>query len=118
MKTFYVSLAVFSLLIALIVCNGIYVRKATEKIEGLLEQALVSDIASLLPIEHYWQRTKKMLALTAPFEEIRFFDEHLIAMRAAAKAGAYSDFERSRLLAAEVLCRIRGQEEFSLDNLL
>ena len=65
-----------------------------------------------------WKSKKKMLALSASFEEIRLLDEHLISMQTAAATGANADFERSRLLAIEALKRIREQEAFSWNNLV
>ena len=60
MKTFYASLIVFALLLVLIGCNGIYVRRATKQIESLLEEAVPTESTeALLPLENNWKSKKK-----------------------------------------------------------
>ena len=117
MKAFYASLTAFALLLLLITCNVFYVKRTTAELQALLADAIAPDGAALSSVEDKWQQRKKMLALTASYEEIRMLDEHLIAMRAAALTGARADYERARLLAIEVLARICEQEKFSPDNL-
>ena len=120
MKTFYASLIVFFLLLALIVCNGFYVRKATAALEALLSELSRSPVeeAALSNVEGTWQKSKRVLALSVAFEEIRALDEQLLTLRAAASTGSAADFERARLLAIETLVRIRESEGLSIDNLI
>lgn len=120
MKTFYASLIVFFLLIALIVCNGVYVKRTTAALEALLSEIsqMPSSAESLQAIEEKWQSSKKILSLSVAFEELRELDAQLLSMRAAVSTGAAADFERARLLAMEALIRMREPEELSMDNLI
>ena len=60
MKTFYASLIVFFLLLALIVCNGFYVRKTTAALEALLSELSRSPVeeAALSNVEGSYLKGK------------------------------------------------------------
>ena len=116
MKTFYASLAAFALLIALIVCNGIYVRRTTAELEMLLSKG--ADATAFSKAESKWQEHKRLLSLSVSYEEMRELDNQFLAMRAAKNTNSTVTFEKARLLAVESLAHIREFEEFSIDNLI
>ena len=120
MKTFYASLIVFFLLLALIACNGHYVKRTTAELETMLSEHLQmpAETDALQKIEEAWQKRKRVLSLSVSFEEMRALDEQLLAMRAAVTTDSAADFETARLLAIEALVRIREPEELSIDNLI
>ena len=120
MKTFYASLIVFFLLLALIVCNGVYVRRSTAALEEMLSalSQMPTDVDSLTEIEEAWQEKRKPLSLSVSFEELRALDEQFLSMRAAVTTGEAAEFERARLLAAKTLAHIREFETLSIDNLI
>ena len=120
MRSFYVSLAVFALLLFIIVWNSIFVQQTTDNLIALLTDLPDCDRAErkFEHLEEFWEAREWLVALTASRADIESVSEQLIQMRSAVQTGDTIGFERARALAIEAAHHLHHLEEISLDNLL
>jgi len=120
MKTFYLSLFLFILLVGLIVGNAIFVRYTTAALEkdiGALP-SITDAGAALDTLEMLWQKRRIWLSLSVPAGQMLHFETAFSGMRSAVKNGDAADYEIYR---AQALLAVRGLarlERFSAENLL
>lgn len=120
MKTFYLTLFLFIILVGAIAGNMIFVLRTTGALQAMVEglPALPEAGAALTELENYWQSRRVFLSLSVPAGAILLFDTALTGVRSAAESGRPADYELYR---AEALLAIRGLvrlERFSAENLL
>ena len=112
MKTFIVALCAFSLLLALIVWNVIFVNRTISTLEKDITALPACDKASegLEKVTVFWRKKRTLLSLSVSYGEIRDMDVSLAEMRAAATEGDTLQFETARLSALGALDDIRRLE--------
>ena len=119
MKTFYLTLLLFSLLVGLIVGNMLFIRSATKTLGARVEALppLPEADAPLAELETLWQSKRIAMSLSVPAGQLLLFDTTLAGMRSAVKNGDAADYEIYR---AQALLAVRGLgrlERFSAENL-
>lgn len=120
MKTFYLTLFLFIILVGAIVANVVFVWHTADTLETMV--ASLPDLpetgAALAELETFWQKRRVPLSLSVPAGAILLFDTALTGLRSSAECGRKADYELYR---AEALLAIRGLarlERFSAENLL
>ncbi len=120
MKTFFASLIVFFLLIAIIVANYFYVNHTASVLSDMLEalpdcENAEAQTEALLA---YWSREEGCLGLSIPFEELQQAANVFLELHHAAREKDRYEFEKYRLLAENAVDDLRRLEEFKINNLL
>lgn len=119
MKSFYVSLCAFTLLLAVIVCNYGFINQTADELEYRLTALDVntakSDIAELNAL---WEQKRILMSFSIPNAEIQGFQERLTALQYAVCFCDPAEFERCRALALGALSDLRRLEKISAENLL
>ncbi len=120
MKTFYLTLFLFIILVGLIVGNAVFVLQTAnvlkDKVTALPD--LSEAEAALGELEAFWQKRRVPLSLSVPAGALLLFDTALTGMRSTMESGNAADYELYR---DEALLAIRGLarlERFSAENLL
>lgn len=115
MKTFIVSLLIFSLLLITIARNAIFVNGTMDKLEQTIKEMPTCETASdmLREAETLWREKRSALALSVSYGEIRDVDVSLVEMRAAIDAGDALQFETARLTALGAIDDIRRLERIA-----
>ena len=119
MKSFVISLVLFSLLTATIVLNYSYINKCAEFLIGTSEKLSfeAEDAGGIKELEKFWDKNRDIIGLSVSYREIDHFCETLISLRSYYESGNRSEFENSRAIlidAAEELARL---ERFSVGNI-
>ena len=120
MKSFYVSLAVFGLLFAVIIFNSLFVRQTADRLTSLLGALPPCEEASE-PFEEatrFWEERRSLIALTAPHKDIEALNTQMLHLKAAIQTKDAHAFERARTLAIDAADYLQALEKFSIDNLL
>ena len=120
MKTFYLALILFLLLVGLIIGNALFVRQTARSLEERITALppLPEAREATEALEAFWRRRRLALSCSVPAGQILFFETALAGMKSAAANGDTADYEIYRaqaLLAVSGLCRL---ERFSAENLL
>lgn len=115
MKTFIVSLLIFSLLLVLIGWNVVFVNSTMDKLEQTIKEMPACETASeaLQRAEMLWHEKRSTLALSVSYGEIRDVDVSLVEMRTAVNAGDTLQFETARLTALDAIDDIRRLERIT-----
>lgn len=119
MKTFYAVLIVFALLLAVILCNALYIDRRTTALQEHLNALpyAASREAALTELEHHWSRCRDVIALSKPLELVWRIDEHLIELRSAVVRGDSDDFDLALRLALDAVARVQRIEGLSAEIL-
>ena len=120
MKTFYLTLFLFIILIGAIAGNAVFVLRTADTLQSMVASlpAVPETGAALTELETLWQRRRVLLSLSVPAGALLLFDTALTGIRSSAESGIKADYELYR---AEALLAIRGLvrlERFSAENLL
>lgn len=118
MKAFIISALLFSLLIALIIGNAIYVHRVSEQIRNkldVLDQSNAEETLSYL--EEYWQRHQPYIGLSVSYRELDHLSELLLSLRASSETQNEQDFELYRKIAIDAADELSRLERFSIENL-
>lgn len=120
MKTFYASLIVFGVLLALILTNAFFIRHATKEMDDLLNALPTSeDMGSTLEsLIAYWEKHKKWISISTSSEVINNVDDHMIELQSAFDQNDAEGFDLAIRLTRNTIARIRREERFSIENLL
>ena len=121
MKDFVISIILFSILIALIVCNSIYIKK---------EVNLLSDSVRSIPsidspdcqlfinsLRSEWRDFKKVAKLSLNYSEINKMDCLIEELNCHLYTQNNNDFEHAKIMMINLLSEIVRLEEISLDGI-
>ena len=119
MKTFYAVLIVFTLLIALILCNTLYIDRTTATLREHLSALphAASTKAALAELEQYWSGRRGVVALSKPLDLVWRIDELLIELRSAVVRGDSDDFDLALRLTLDAVARVQRIEGLSAEIL-
>lgn len=123
MKTFIVSLFIFGILTALVICNAVYIGKTTDRLLALAEE-LPRDAESFeREAESAADKTEALYALwddrvirltfTMGYESINRADGAILDMRVSMKNGNGEDFSVARAVFCDAIRRLHSLESFS-----
>ena len=120
MKTFYATLAVFALMLGLIVWNACHIHQTANELTAQLDAMpqCEQSLAALDALSAYWEKERRVLALSTAFEDIAALDDCITEMRTAAALGEEAEYIKSRAIAYNIIARIRRIEQCSLDSVL
>lgn len=118
MRSFWISVALFVLLIAVIIGNAVYVHHVTEEILARLSHLTAeSDEREMAALEAYWEKHRAFVALSISYQELDHLSESLISLRATYDTGNAIDFELYRQICRDASRELARLERFSLENL-
>ena len=119
MKTFYASLIVFVLLLALISVNAVFIHRTAGDLETQLRELPSCEAAehAVAQLEAYWNKRKAWIGFSVPATKMEEMSNHITELRNAAEQQDCKDFELARSLTLETLWRIRHHEKFTAENL-
>ena len=120
MKTFYLTLILFSLLLALITANAVLVRQTSAQLEGqLLEIAAGKDPdRGIEAVRTLWEKRRTLLYLSVPTGTVKDMDDRLTELEAAIKSKDADGITLAVRLAVNEARRLAFAERFSTENLL
>lgn len=116
MKSFFVSLCFFALLITAIVCNCVFVKGTVGQMQERLQELQKKENAlqGVIELEAFWQEREGALALSVSYDKLCEMRTQLAQLRVAAAYSEAAELERARLLALNVLEQIGRPEQLSL----
>lgn len=120
MKTFIGALCAFSLLIALIVWNGFFVRTTTRELEKTLSSLPSCEEAedAVEELHAYWEERHLRLSLSIAFADIHNMDVCILEIKAAVQNKDALQFESARLLALDAIEDMQRLERITWDCIL
>ena len=120
MKTFFATLGVFVLLLALIVINCLYISHTMRVLEQqLLALPYASErVSAVDELERFWKTNRTLVGISVSYNDIREMEKCLIQMRTAATQEDELSFENARMQALCELQHMRRLERFSAENML
>jgi len=120
MKSFWFSVCALALLIAVIICNGIYIQNVTSEMETALLALPACEMASKEAgaLFTYFQAKEKLLSLSVPAADMREISNYLTKLCVSATLSDKEAFEQARALCLADVARIRELERFSFLHIL
>ena len=119
MKSFWISLSIFAVLLFLIVCNGIYINQTANELQERISSlpSCADATAATSELTDFWEREKNLIGLSVPYEEISALDSYMTELSYAVTYKEENDFEKSRRLALRAAADLRRLEQFTVGNL-
>jgi hypothetical protein len=82
MRAFITALIIFAALLALILCNAAFVKRATGELEVILDGiSLANRSAQAAALETAWQRHRRWISFSVSFKELSAFDRCVAELR-------------------------------------
>lgn len=120
MKTFYAALVIFLILLILIVCNGIFIRRTAKELEEKLQTLPPCEDAeaAVAALSDFWEARKTWVGLSIPNEIVRDMTDRMTEVAVAAKQKNSENFDLAIQLSINAARQLRYAEQISIENLL
>lgn len=119
MKAFTISTILFTLLIAAIFVNALYVKKVSERMilgaEKIKEENYSPSLATEL--EKYWMKHRSFIGLSVGHEELDLISQTIISLRSCCQTGNIADASLYVLILQDATEEMGRHEEISFENL-
>ena len=117
MKTFYVILPIFFLMLLLVLGNALYIRALTEelsaKVDGLPRVPTPHTADELGQLLAFWEEREALLGLSVSYSMIDRVTEEALRMQSAARVGDLFGYADARVLLLDALEDVGRPETFS-----
>ena len=121
MKDFIISIILFSLLIAIIVCNSIYVKKEINILRDSVKSVPSIDSPDcqlfINSLRDEWRDFKKIARLSLNYTEINRMDCLIEELNCHFETKNDNDFEHAKILMLNLLGEIVRLEKISVDGI-
>ncbi len=114
MKTFYIAIVLFVLMIAAIVINALYINRVCDRMyfmaseaPGTVEEGCCAEVSIL---EEFWLENQKYIRLSVSFIEINQISNSISSMKAFAESGDEGEFENARRILLNTIQEMRRLE--------
>ena len=121
MKDFIISVILFSLLIALIVCNSVYIKKEVNLLSDAVRSVPSIDSPDcqlfINSLRSEWRDFKKVAKLSLNYSEINKMDCLIEELNCHLDTQNNNDFEHAKIMMINLLSEIVRLEEISIDGI-
>jgi hypothetical protein len=121
MKIFIISLVFFTLMLAGIVLNFIYINKVSDELYVMAYEAPAVGVegcyAAVSKLDDYWQKNHDIIRLSVSFVELNQVSDAIVSMKSYAKSGSADDYENARQILLNAIHEMRRLESFKLSSL-
>lgn len=122
MKSFILSIIIFSALLAAISVNSIYVSnfsdKLTELAEAFPEDRVPDSDRTIEKLKDFWRKNEPFIMLTNDHTKIHEVYHHIQSLEAALISGSYPLYTEARLAILESAKAFKEFDTFSLVGVL
>lgn len=122
MKSFILSIIIFSILLSGIIVNSIYVSRFSEQLErfseSFPEDHMPTDRQIIDDLTEFWHKNEFFIMLTNDHAKVHEVYHHIQSMEAALVSGNFTLYIQSRLAIAEAAKGFREFDSFSLTGVL
>lgn len=127
MKTFLISVLLFCVVLILVICNALYIRKTTEELL-ILAESLPADADAFEAQYHaaaeemdalytLWDKSFMRLAFTTGYDNINRADDAMLSMYVNFENKSGEDFAVSRAIFCDGVRRLQSLESFSFHGI-
>ena len=119
MKVFWISLALFGLLLASIFWNVHYIHQSEHYLTEIVTALDSPDGREerLCELEAFWEKHRDFFGLSVGFRELDHFGEVLVELRWAHDFASEVEFQRQRALLLDAIEEISRNEQVSVGNI-
>ena len=121
MKAFWISIALFTLLLGAIVCNYCFINRVASRLERALDA--MPDVHSASCAEATraflaeWEKSVDLVGLSVSYPIVDRVSEQAITLVACAECGDLYGYRTALALLRDAVGDMRRLEKFSLENL-
>ena len=119
MKAFWISLALFLLVIGAVIANAAYISYISDRLEEYSKsiQYNKSPADLIEELQDFWDKHRKFIGLSMETPEIDSVEKTILSLKLSYEEGQEFEFERCRLLLAKASREIKRLETFSIENI-
>lgn len=118
MKTFIISMIIFSILIALVITNSIYIHKITDRMLALSLAISPNDFDGANNLSLFWQKHRLFFSISVHDSQIESITEIIENIKSAAALGNDAEFNKNIILLSELLEELQKIEEISFQGII
>ena len=122
MKSFFLSIAIFSILVFGIIINCTYVSDFSEQLtyysQSFPEDHMPTDRQLITELTDFWNKNEFFIMLTNDHTRIHEVYHHIMSLDAALIAGNFTLYTESRLAISEAAKDFKEFDTFSLIGVL
>lgn len=121
MKSFWISITIFTLMICIILLNSLYISKTTDKlclmIQTISPPTTEQCNSQIVALEKYWKKHNRIIKLSTPASQINIISNEIIKLKQLALSLEISDFEVTRYQLISTIYNIKTAE-MSIENII
>ncbi len=122
MKSFIVTLLIFSALLGIITINFFYINSVGDELEKKVEELDISSIEEckikLEELSLYWKDIETKISLSVSYTELNCIDDNITKMMTYLEHRDIVNFECYKASLLNAIEEMRRLEKFSLKNIL
>ena len=118
MKSFIISIIIFSFLIILIIANSIYIHKIANEMLKISESLSPADISGVNELCTLWQKHRLAFSISINDTQIEKITDYTENIKSAATLGNDTELEKYITLLSEILKELKQLEEISFQGII
>lgn len=118
MKSFIVSIIIFSILILLVTANSIYVHSVCNKMLRISNSLQIEDIDAANELCRFWQKNRMIFSISIHDTHLERITELTENIKSAVNTGDGAEFSKNIILLSELLDALKKNEEISFQGII
>lgn len=115
MRSLYISLTLFCLLIACVICNSIFIHHSADTI--LEYSTAPTDAADIDDLCDFWEKRRELIGLSVSEIKLENIDRIVVSIRCDFNSGDEASLEKDLVLLADAAEGLKRHERISLENI-
>ena len=122
MKSFWISIVIFTTMVLIIISNYLYILKITDKLCTMLQSIPTPTdpqcIQQIVILERFWEKHHSIINLSTAAIKTDAISSDIVKLKSLAIKFEMSDFEVTRNQLLNAICSIKKTEKISLKNII
>ena len=118
MKAFVVSIISTSLLVLMVILNGIYVVNVTKKLDEMANELKIDSQLEFDELEAYWKKNEGIICFSVSHNDVDNVNTAIEVLRGKYESGDTSGFYEYKSLLILYIEEIKDKERMHIHNIL
>lgn len=118
MKAFIVSIISTSVLVLMVILNGIYVGNVTKNLSEMTSNLKIDEEKGLADLEEYWEKNESIICFSVSHKDVDNVNIAIEVLRGKYESGDMAGFYEYKSLLSLYIQEIHDKERIHIHNIL
>ncbi|MBO5338396.1 MAG: DUF4363 family protein [Clostridia bacterium] len=118
MKAFIISIISSSLLVLMVIFNGIYIGNVTRRLDTMANDLKIDSKDEIDELESYWKKNESIICFSVSHKDVDNVNTAIEVLKGKYESGDMSGFYEYKSLLILYIEEIRDKERFHIHNIL